>query len=64
MAGSGLEDCASPVFADDVMKFAFGSDAAPFAWEKDGQAYGILIDMSSTLTVTSEHERPQLQQCD
>ena len=37
---------ASPVFADDVMKFAFGSDAAPFAWEKDGQAYGILIDIA------------------
>ena len=36
---------ASPVFADDVMKFAFGSDAAPFAWENDGRTYGILVDI-------------------
>ncbi|MGD9007818.1 MAG: transporter substrate-binding domain-containing protein [Desulfobacteraceae bacterium] len=37
---------ASPVFADDVMKFAFGSDAAPFAWEEDGQVYGLLPDIA------------------
>jgi polar amino acid transport system substrate-binding protein len=37
---------ASAVNAGDVMKFAFGSDAAPFAWEKDGQAYGLLVDIA------------------
>ncbi len=37
---------ASPVFADDVMKFAFGNDAPPFAWEEDGQIYGLLPDIA------------------
>lgn len=37
---------ASPVFADDVIKFAFGSDAAPFAWEKYSQIYGLVPDIA------------------
>lgn len=36
----------SPLAADDVMKFAFGSGAAPFAFEEDGVAKGILIDIA------------------
>ncbi len=37
---------ASPATADNVMKFAFGNGAAPFAFEEDGVAKGILIDIA------------------
>ena len=37
---------ASPVLAADEMKFAFGNDAPPFAWEEDGQIYGLLPDIA------------------
>jgi len=40
---------ASSVFAEEEMKFAFGSDAAPFAWEEDGKTQGILPDIAKEI---------------
>jgi polar amino acid transport system substrate-binding protein len=37
---------ASPVFADDVMKFAYATTSQPFSWFEDGKARGILIDIA------------------
>ncbi len=37
---------ASPAFAENVMKFGFGSGATPFAFEQDGVAKGILVDIA------------------
>ncbi len=37
---------ANSVFAENVMKFAFGSGATPFAFEENGVAKGILVDIA------------------
>ena len=37
---------ASPVLADNVMKFAYATTAKPFSWEEDGKMTGILIDIA------------------
>ncbi len=37
---------ASPVLADDVMKFAYATTSKPFAWDEGGKMKGILIDIA------------------
>jgi polar amino acid transport system substrate-binding protein len=36
---------ASPVLAEDVIKFAYAQDAKPFSWNEDGKMQGIFIDV-------------------
>ena len=36
---------ASPVLAEDVIKFAYARDAKPFSWGEGGKMQGILIDV-------------------
>ncbi|MGD9007816.1 MAG: transporter substrate-binding domain-containing protein [Desulfobacteraceae bacterium] len=40
---------ASPVFADEVMKFAYAHTSPPISWEEDGKMRGILIDIAEEL---------------
>jgi polar amino acid transport system substrate-binding protein len=38
---------ASPVFADEVMKFTYATTGKPFSWNEGGKMQGILIDIAN-----------------